>query len=121
MLISHLLFLETLQYHFSTIKEKRVYFTPTIYVVDPQMPLTALGGSSYPYMDVEAGELTIGDVERLLSLYKDVVTKYTSLRAAVRHRSLSKAGPAFPHSEGTSFSFTHPEGVNTKIDHQRGN
>ncbi|KAG6659127.1 hypothetical protein I3843_03G010800 [Carya illinoinensis] len=72
------------------------------------------GGSNYPYMDAKAGELTIGDVERLLSLYKDVVTKYTSLRAAVRHHS-------FPHSEGTSFSLTQPEGVNTKIDHQRGN
>ncbi|KAF3966062.1 hypothetical protein CMV_009797 [Castanea mollissima] len=35
------------------------------------------GGSNYPYMDAEAGELTVGDVERLLSLYKDVVTKYT--------------------------------------------
>ncbi|KAF3946009.1 hypothetical protein CMV_027675 [Castanea mollissima] len=32
------------------------------------------GGSNYPYMDAEAGELTVGDVERLLSLYKDVVT-----------------------------------------------
>ncbi|XP_041004293.1 vacuolar protein sorting-associated protein 9A-like isoform X2 [Juglans microcarpa x Juglans regia] len=79
------------------------------------------GGSNYPYMDAKAGELTIGDVERLLSLYKDVVTKYTNLRAAVRHHSLSKAGPPFPHSEGTSFSLTRPEGVNTKIDHQRGN
>ncbi|KAL5763412.1 hypothetical protein ACOSP7_019676 [Xanthoceras sorbifolium] len=35
------------------------------------------GGSNYSYMEVEAGELTVRDVERLLSLYKDVVTKYT--------------------------------------------
>ncbi|KAI9201263.1 hypothetical protein LWI28_020891 [Acer negundo] len=43
------------------------------------------GGSSYPYMEAEAGELTVGDVERLLSVYKDVVTKYTGLCRAVRH------------------------------------
>uniref|UniRef100_A0A7N2MG57 VPS9 domain-containing protein n=1 Tax=Quercus lobata TaxID=97700 RepID=A0A7N2MG57_QUELO len=77
------------------------------------------GGSSYPYMDAEAGELTVGDVERLLSLYKDVVTKYTSLYKVVRHLSMSKT--EIPHSEGTSFLLTQPEGTNTKIDHQRGN
>ncbi|GMY07978.1 vacuolar protein sorting-associated protein 9A-like isoform X1 [Fagus crenata] len=79
------------------------------------------GGSNYPYMDVEAGELTVGDVERLLSLYKDVVTKYTSLCKAVRHISLSKTETPVPHSEGTSFLLTQSEGTNTKIDHQRGN
>lgn len=79
------------------------------------------GGSNYPYMDVEAGELTVGDVDRLLSLYKDVVTKYTSLCKAVRHLSLSKTETPVPHSEGTSFLLTQSEGTNTKIDHQRGN
>lgn len=48
------------------------------------------GGSNYPYMEAEAGELTVGDVERLLSLYKDVVTKYTSLCNTVRHLSVSR-------------------------------
>ncbi|KAH7571077.1 hypothetical protein JRO89_XS05G0249200 [Xanthoceras sorbifolium] len=33
---------------------------------------TRSGGSNYSYMEVEAGELTVRDVERLLSLYKDV-------------------------------------------------
>ncbi|TYH60382.1 hypothetical protein ES332_D08G287900v1 [Gossypium tomentosum] len=47
-------------------------------------------GSNYPYMEAEAGELTVGDVERLLSLYKDVVTKYTSLCNTVRHLSVSR-------------------------------
>ncbi|KAM4075633.1 hypothetical protein ACJW30_12G001800 [Castanea mollissima] len=79
------------------------------------------GGSNYPYMDAEAGELTVGDVERLLSLYKDVVTKYTSLYKAVRHLSVSKTENPVPHSEGTSFLLTQPEGTNTKIDHQREN
>ncbi|KAF3946008.1 hypothetical protein CMV_027675 [Castanea mollissima] len=79
------------------------------------------GGSNYPYMDAEAGELTVGDVERLLSLYKDVVTKYTSLYKAVRHLSMYKTENLVPHSEGTSFLLTQPEGTNTKIDHQREN
>ncbi|KAK4570615.1 hypothetical protein RGQ29_029472 [Quercus rubra] len=79
------------------------------------------GGSNYPYMDAEAGELTVGDVERLLSLYKDVVTKYTSLYKVVRHLSISKTETPVPHSEGTSFLLTQPEGTNTKIDHQKGN
>lgn len=48
------------------------------------------GGSNYPYMEAEAGELTVSDVERLLSLYKDVVMKYNSLCSAVRHLSVSR-------------------------------
>lgn len=41
-------------------------------------------------MDKEAGDLTVGDVERLLSVYKEVVTKYTSLCTAFRQLSLSR-------------------------------
>ncbi|KAL3574093.1 hypothetical protein D5086_024706 [Populus alba] len=37
------------------------------------------GRSNYPYMEAEPGELTVEDVERFPSLYKDVVTKYTHL------------------------------------------
>ncbi|XP_062020455.1 vacuolar protein sorting-associated protein 9A-like [Rosa rugosa] len=48
------------------------------------------GGSNYPYMDKDAGDLTVGDVERLLSVYKEVVTKYTSLCTAFRQLSLSR-------------------------------
>ncbi|KAK4760639.1 hypothetical protein SAY87_005532 [Trapa incisa] len=48
-------------------------------------------GSSYPFMDVEAGDLRVGDVERLLKLYKDVVNKYTELCASYRHLSSSKS------------------------------
>jgi len=88
-------------------------------ISDLQMPSIAIGGSNYPYMDAEAGELTVGDVERLLGLYKDVVTKYRSLCTAVRHLSVSKTEPPVPHSEGTSFLPKQPEGINTKIDIQR--
>lgn len=42
------------------------------------------GGSNYPYMDAEAGQLTVKDVEKLLSVYKDVVTNYTRLCKAIR-------------------------------------
>ncbi|XP_059449878.1 vacuolar protein sorting-associated protein 9A-like isoform X1 [Corylus avellana] len=88
---------------------------------DMQMPSIAIGGSNYPYMDTQAGELTVGDVERLLGLYKDVVTKYRNLCTAVRqnHISVSKTEQPVPHSEGTSFLPKQPEGINTKIDIQR--
>ncbi|KAK3038252.1 hypothetical protein RJ639_030861 [Escallonia herrerae] len=46
-------------------------------------------GSNYPYMEVEPGELTVRDVEKLLTLYKDVVKKYTNLCEAVKRSSLS--------------------------------
>ncbi|XWS21993.1 hypothetical protein CRYUN_Cryun30bG0105400 [Craigia yunnanensis] len=58
------------------------------------------GGSNYPYMEAEAGELTVGDVEKLLSLYKDVVTKYNTLCSTVRHLSISKT--VSPASEGAN-------------------
>ncbi|KAK1310936.1 hypothetical protein QJS10_CPA08g01229 [Acorus calamus] len=32
-------------------------------------------GQKYPYMEAEAGELTVEDVHKLLSLYKQMVTK----------------------------------------------
>lgn len=50
----------------------------------------SLGPPSYPFMDAKPDELTIGDVETLLSLYKDVVTKYTSLRRAVEHLNIHR-------------------------------
>ncbi|XP_077224710.1 vacuolar protein sorting-associated protein 9A-like [Tasmannia lanceolata] len=42
----------------------------------------------YPYMEAEAGELTVEDVHKLLSLYKDVVTRYSMLCKAVKGVSL---------------------------------
>ncbi|CAL5398722.1 unnamed protein product [Camellia sinensis] len=66
------------------------------------------GGSCYPFMEAEAGELTIGDVEKLLNLYKDVVKKYTSLCSAVRHLTVSKIEPSVPHLKGTNAQPTPP-------------
>ncbi|KAL7238058.1 hypothetical protein ACSBR2_004205 [Camellia fascicularis] len=66
------------------------------------------GGSCYPFMEAEAGELTIGDVEKLLNLYKDVVKKYTSLCSAVRHLTVSKIEPTVPHLKGTNAQPTPP-------------
>ncbi|KAK2981901.1 hypothetical protein RJ640_021092, partial [Escallonia rubra] len=50
---------------------------------------TSTSGSNYPFMEVEPGELTVRDVEKLLTLYKDVVKKYTNLCEAVKRSSLS--------------------------------
>lgn len=44
--------------------------------------------TEHPYMDTEAGELTMEDVRTLLGLYKEVVTRYKSLCKAVGHDSL---------------------------------
>lgn len=50
----------------------------------------SLGPPSYPFMDAQPDELTVSDVKTLLSLYKDVVTKYTSLRRAVEHLNIHR-------------------------------
>ncbi|KAL6997390.1 hypothetical protein U1Q18_007517 [Sarracenia purpurea var. burkii] len=72
------------------------------------------GGLCYPFMEAEAGELTIGDVEKLLSLYKDVVKKYTSLCRAVTH--ISKIESSAPHQKGTHIQLEQPE-EQLKKDH----
>lgn len=72
------------------------------------MQMITTGRSNYPYMEAEAGELTVKDVERLLSLYKDVVTKYTTLCKAVT--GSSRTDHSAPHLEGTSFSLTQTKG-----------
>ncbi|PON34878.1 VPS9 domain containing protein [Parasponia andersonii] len=59
-------------------------------------------GSNYPYMEAEAGDLTVRDVEILLSTYKDVVAKYTNLSRAVRRHPFSKTEIPVPRVEGTS-------------------
>ncbi|XP_034675477.1 vacuolar protein sorting-associated protein 9A-like isoform X3 [Vitis riparia] len=80
------------------------------------------GTSNYPFMEAEAGELTVGDVETLLSLYKDVVTKYTNLCRAVKRLSMSKTETPVlvPLSEGTHTSPPQPEGRTTNVNDKRG-
>lgn len=77
------------------------------------------GGLPYPFMEAEAGELTIEDVEKLLGIYKDVVKKYTSLSKAVRHLAISKLEPCIPHLKGTNVQLEKPE-EQLKKDHQMG-
>lgn len=48
------------------------------------------GGTSFPFLESEAKELCVGDIERLLGVYKDVVNKYTRLSQAVRRFSMSR-------------------------------
>ena len=78
-----------------------------------------LGGLCYPFMEAEAGELTIGDVEKLLSLYKDVVKKYTNLCTAVRHLAIYKIEPSVPHLKEPNIQLEQPEEQPVK-DHKTG-
>ncbi|KAJ0087493.1 hypothetical protein Patl1_06981 [Pistacia atlantica] len=77
------------------------------------------GGYNYPFMEAEADDLTVGDVERLLRVYKDVVSKYTSLCRSVRHISLTKTVPSIPGSEGKNVLLTRPTEKSTSIDEKR--
>lgn len=67
-------------------------------------------------MEAEAGELTVKDVEKLLSLYKDVVTKYTSLCSAVRRISESGKVPSVPIFRETNPFFVQVEGKSEGTD-----
>lgn len=78
------------------------------------------GASNYPYMDKEAGDLTIGDVERLLSVYKQVVTKYTGLCTAVKHLSLSRTEPHVTNLEARNVFLTQPEKTGKNSDQRVG-
>ncbi|KAA8544538.1 hypothetical protein F0562_022550 [Nyssa sinensis] len=103
------------------IKETRIKTPPALdKPADLPVPSRRLhnkGGSNYPFMEAEAGELTVGDVERLLSLYKDVVNNYTNLCRAIGHPPLSKLQPSFPHSEETNVLLEQPEEI-MKTDHK---
>lgn len=83
------------------------------------------GGYNYPFMEAEADELTIGDVEKLLRVYKDVVSKHVSLCRAVRHMSLTKTVPSVPDFEGNNILSTLPaksvSGTDEKREDDRGN
>ncbi|KAL6210189.1 hypothetical protein ACLB2K_021126 [Fragaria x ananassa] len=70
---------------------------------------TRVSRSNYPYMDKEAGDLTVGDVERLLTVYKEVVTKYTSLCTAFRQLSFSRIENNVTSLEDRKVSFTQPK------------
>ncbi|KAK4764629.1 hypothetical protein SAY86_025719 [Trapa natans] len=71
-------------------------------------------GSSYPFMDVEASDLTVGDVEMLLKLYKDMVNKYTDMCASYRHLSSSKS--ELVHLKGNNTSSNQPAETSARLD-----
>ena len=58
-----------------------------------------LQGLKYPYLESKSGDMTMRDVDRLLSLYKDVVHKYTTLCRAISHLSTSEREPLLRHLE----------------------
>ncbi|XP_015953107.1 vacuolar protein sorting-associated protein 9A [Arachis duranensis] len=53
--------------------------------------------SNYPYMEARSGELKERDVDRLLSLYKDLVLKYTALCKAIDCLPISEKEPILGH------------------------
>ncbi|XP_028228605.1 vacuolar protein sorting-associated protein 9A-like [Glycine soja] len=74
-------------------------------------------GSNYPYMEAKSKELTVGDVDMLLSDYKDLVAKYTILCKAIGCLSTAEREPLLRHLEmqgpETLLNFTAPS------DHHR--
>ncbi|KAF8025128.1 hypothetical protein BT93_F2084 [Corymbia citriodora subsp. variegata] len=88
---------------------------PSFTMSDKERIMKAIAGrSTYPFMEAKAGELTVGDVERLLGIYKDVVNKYAHLSEAFRQLSLSK--PEFHHLEGTGGLFAQPPQASIRKD-----
>ncbi|KAH9726048.1 VPS9 domain-containing protein [Citrus sinensis] len=87
---------------------QRIYGNNTITSGELQTPKISGGGYGYPFMEAEASQLTTGDVEKLLSVYKDVVRKYTNLCRAVRHVSVPMTVAPIPHFEGNNSSFKQP-------------
>ncbi|CAJ1958587.1 unnamed protein product [Sphenostylis stenocarpa] len=78
-------------------------------------------GSNYPYMEAKSKELTVGDVDMLLSDYNDLVAKYTILCKAISCLSTSEREPLLRQikklSAGTMLS-QHPR-INTDTTHPR--
>lgn len=77
-------------------------------------------GSNYPYMEAKSKELTVGDVDMLLSDYKDLVAKYTILCKAISCLSTSEREPLLRQIEKQSAETLlsqHP-GINTPTTHQ---
>ncbi|KAK7334486.1 hypothetical protein VNO80_26243 [Phaseolus coccineus] len=59
-------------------------------------------GSNFPYMEAKSKELTVGDVDMLLSDYKDLVAKYTILCKAISCLSTSEREPLLRQIEKQS-------------------
>ncbi|QCD95411.1 hypothetical protein DEO72_LG6g104 [Vigna unguiculata] len=71
-------------------------------------------GSNYPYMEAKSKGLTVGDVEMLLSDYKDLVNKYTILCKAISCLSTSEREPLLRQIEKQSAATLishHPGGI----------
>ncbi|KAK6940384.1 VPS9 domain [Dillenia turbinata] len=67
------------------------------------------GSKKYPFLEAAAGELTVGDVEKLLGLYKDVVTtrlfRAVGGLAASNRQSPALLGSILPHDEEKNAKF----------------
>lgn len=72
-------------------------------------------------MEAEAGELTVGDVERLLALYKEVVTKYSSLCNNVGYFSISRRRPLLHELTRDSSILADKKYSSSAVSKERGN
>ncbi|XP_014500023.1 vacuolar protein sorting-associated protein 9A [Vigna radiata var. radiata] len=72
-------------------------------------------GSNYPYMEAKSRGLTVGDVDVLLSDYKDLVSKYTILCKAISCLSTSEREPLLREIEKQSAGtlLSHHAEINT--------
>ncbi|KAL2335862.1 hypothetical protein Fmac_010308 [Flemingia macrophylla] len=66
---------------------------------DPGVLQVLHHGSNYPYMEAKSKELTVGDVDILLSHYKDLAAKHTILCKAISCLSTSEREPLLRHLE----------------------
>lgn len=76
------------------------------------------GGSNYPFMETEAGELKVEDVEVLLRIYKDVVRKYTSLRKAIGSYAIPKIVPSLNNSQEANIELDQELKEQTEKPHE---
>ncbi|KOM43015.1 hypothetical protein LR48_Vigan05g061900 [Vigna angularis] len=72
-------------------------------------------GSNYPYMEAKSKGLTVGDVDVLLSDYKDLVSKYTIMCKAISCLSTSEREPLLRQIEKQSAGtlLSQHAGINT--------
>lgn len=61
-----------------------------------------IAGNNYPFMDKEAEDLTPPDVQNLLGLYKQVVTRFTMLSKALSQLNLTEDQLLYPFKRKSS-------------------
>ncbi|KAK9200228.1 hypothetical protein WN944_015425 [Citrus x changshan-huyou] len=94
------------------VSEAAYYFTNLVsaktFILDLNAKSLSMEETEFEKRIKVVGTDTTGDVEKLLSVCKDVVRKYTNLCRAARHVSMAKTVAPIPHFEGNNISFKQP-------------